>query len=57
MVVFDSDHTVPLQERWGGWYVTGEHGSMGHLGKADNWVRRRRSVPWLDLRRSVKSSL
>jgi len=22
----------PLQERWGGWYVTGTHGSMEHMG-------------------------
>jgi hypothetical protein len=28
----DVDHTTPLAERWGGWYVTGEHGSQRHLG-------------------------
>ena len=22
----------PFEERWGGWYVTGEHGSMRHMG-------------------------
>jgi hypothetical protein len=27
-----SDHTSPLRERWGGWYVTGQHGSQRHLG-------------------------
>jgi hypothetical protein len=29
---FTSDHTSPLEERWGGWYVTGKHGSMRHMG-------------------------
>lgn len=27
-----TDHTSPFEERWGGWYVTGQHGSMRHLG-------------------------
>ncbi len=27
-----SDHSSPLKQRWGGWYVTGEHGSQRHLG-------------------------
>jgi len=26
------DHTTPLEQRWGGWYVTGSHGSQSHLG-------------------------
>ncbi len=26
------DYTTPFAERWGGWYVTGEHGSLKHLG-------------------------
>lgn len=26
------DQTSPLEKRWGGWYVTGEHGSQKHLG-------------------------
>lgn len=25
-------HCTPLAERWGGWYVTGNHGSQTHLG-------------------------
>lgn len=29
---FTSDHTSPFEERWGGWYVTGKHGVMRHLG-------------------------
>jgi hypothetical protein len=26
------DHTSPLNQRWGGWYVTGKHGDQTHLG-------------------------
>lgn len=26
------DHTTPLSDRWGGWYVTGEHGGQAHRG-------------------------
>lgn len=26
------DHTTPLADRWGGWYVTGTHGSQRHMG-------------------------
>jgi hypothetical protein len=29
---FTTDHTSPFEERWGGWYVTGRHGSMRHMG-------------------------
>ena len=28
------DHRTPLERRWGGWYVTGTHGSVEHLGNA-----------------------
>lgn len=28
------DHRTPLSQRWGGWYVTGTHGSQTHLGNA-----------------------
>lgn len=27
-----TDHSSPFEERWGGWYVTGRHGAMRHLG-------------------------
>jgi hypothetical protein len=27
-----TDHTSPLSERWGGWYVTGKSGKQAHLG-------------------------
>src|SRR5262249_44913722 len=26
------DHTSPLEQRWGGWYVTGTSGKQKHLG-------------------------
>ena len=29
-----TDHTTPLEDRFGGWYVTGTHGSMRHNGNA-----------------------
>lgn len=29
---FRSDHTSPLKNRWGGWYVTGKSGGREHLG-------------------------
>jgi hypothetical protein len=28
------DHRTPLEERWGGWYVSGTHGSTRHMGNA-----------------------
>jgi hypothetical protein len=34
---FQTDHASPLRERWGGWYVTGTHGALRHMG--NNWVR------------------
>jgi hypothetical protein len=27
-----TNHTTPLEDRFGGWYVTGQHGSMRHRG-------------------------
>jgi hypothetical protein len=27
-----TDHRIPFSRRWGGWYVTGTHGSQRHLG-------------------------
>lgn len=29
---FVTDHSSPFSERWGGWYVTGQHGDMRHMG-------------------------
>jgi hypothetical protein len=28
------DHRTPLEQRWGGWYVTGTHGAARHMGNA-----------------------
>jgi len=28
------DHRTPFSRRWGGWYVTGTHGSQRHMGNA-----------------------
>jgi hypothetical protein len=39
---FRIDHTSPLEKRWGGWYVTGTHGDIQHLG---NWVVKDRREP------------
>jgi hypothetical protein len=35
------DHTTPIEQRWGGWYLTGKHGSQTHLG---NFIARGRNV-------------
>ncbi len=29
---YTSDDRSPFKERWGGWYVTGSHGAMRHMG-------------------------
>ena len=29
-----TDHRTPFEERWGGWYVTGTHANMRHIGNA-----------------------
>jgi len=29
---FRTDHTSPIKERWGGWFVTGTHGAQRHMG-------------------------
>lgn len=31
---FITDHRSPLEERWGGWFVTGQHGAQKHLGNS-----------------------
>ncbi|MEM6365134.1 MAG: hypothetical protein AAF539_16835 [Planctomycetota bacterium] len=31
---FTIDHTSDFRDRWGGWYVTGQHGAMRHMGNA-----------------------
>lgn len=29
---YNTDHTSPMEQRWGGWYVTGTHGKTKHMG-------------------------
>lgn len=29
---YRTDHSSPLSQRWGGWYVTGSHGKTAHMG-------------------------
>ena len=31
---YDPDDRSPFRQRWGGWYVTGTHGAMRHMGNA-----------------------
>jgi len=31
---YNIDHRSPLTQRWGGWYVTGDSGSIRHMGNA-----------------------
>lgn len=39
------DHATPIADRWGGWYVTGTHGSQTHLG--NQLIRDRKAPrPW-----------
>jgi hypothetical protein len=33
-------HTLPLSERWGGWYVTGNLGALRHYGNVPDFARR-----------------
>jgi hypothetical protein len=42
---FNTDHTSPFSHRWGGWYVSGNHGSMRHMG---NVIANKRSPEDLD---------
>lgn len=31
---YTTDQSSPIAERWGGWYVTGHHGELRHMGNA-----------------------
>ena len=39
---FDPDDRTPFRQRWGGWYVTGTHGAMRHMGQRDHHGRKSR---------------
>lgn len=47
------DHTTPLEERWGGWYVTGTSGPKGHMGNQIvggwAWADRRQTLDYSNL--------
>lgn len=43
---FFTDHSSPLNERWGGWYVTGTHGNQRHMGNI--WIKDRGHPSQLD---------
>jgi hypothetical protein len=40
-----TDHRSPLEERWAGWYVTGDPGSSRHLGNLQIANRRAQELP------------
>ncbi|MGE3819968.1 MAG: hypothetical protein AB7I30_11060, partial [Isosphaeraceae bacterium] len=42
---YRTDHSSPLAERWGGWYVTGTSGSQTHMGNMISQGRRGSEVP------------
>jgi hypothetical protein len=42
---FTTDHRSPLEERWAGWYVTGDAGSGRHLGNLQIPDRRAQELP------------
>jgi hypothetical protein len=48
---FISDHRSPLDQRWGGWFVTGRHGSQKHMGNA--FARNRQNPGELDMSASL----
>ncbi len=50
---FSNDHTSPFSKRWGGWYVTGQHGSMRHMG---NVLASRQSPETLDQEAGANAS-
>ena len=44
---FLTDDTSPFRERWGGWYVTGTHGALRHMG--NTWVQDANRPDLLDM--------
>lgn len=61
---FRTDHTSPLPERWGGWYVTGTSGRQQHMGNMISQGPRRpetlendEGVNVVDLKGRFKTSL
>jgi hypothetical protein len=52
---FTTDHRSPLDERWGGWFVTGSHGAMRHLGNLTIADRRAQELPAWKAERTLKT--
>jgi len=52
---FVTTYTSPFKERWGGWYVTGTHGSQRHMGNAFATGDERNSILNLDSGANVTS--
>ena len=58
---FTTDHASDFRERWGGWYVSGDHGAMRHMGnvlatnrKAPEQIDREKGANVTDLNSIVK---
>lgn len=56
---YDPDDRTPFRNRWGGWYVTGTHGEMRHMGNATvaSVDRRDRMVSEATLNRTTLDGL
>jgi len=52
---YDPDDRSLFRQRWGGWYVTGTHGAMRHMGNAivDNVAERDRAISERTLNRTA----
>jgi hypothetical protein len=48
---FVTDHSSPLKERWGGWYVTGTHGAQRHMGNV--WFTDKDHPEGIDMERGA----
>lgn len=44
---FTTTHASPMKERWGGWFVTGTHGSQRHMGNV--WIKDKNNPEKLDM--------
>src|SRR6056297_301117 len=57
---FVTDHTSPMADRWGGWYVTGQLGGMEHMGNAfleGEQLVRHGAADRMDLKEDIDVSL
>ena len=55
-------HNSPYENRWGGWYVSGEHGTLRHMGNAiaeiteDDDINREQKANTLDLEKHFETN-